>query len=64
MHFQLLAFTGSHPVPHPNWGYGLAQMDLCKLQSLLKAILGLLERGLMGVEILQATESNHFIDEK
>jgi hypothetical protein len=24
----LPAFTGSHPIPHPNWGYGEAQTDL------------------------------------
>jgi hypothetical protein len=27
-------FTASHPVPQPNWGYGVARKDLCKLQYL------------------------------
>jgi hypothetical protein len=46
-------FTGSHPVPHPNWGYGVAQTNLSRLQPLLEAVQGLLQRGLMGVEILR-----------
>jgi hypothetical protein len=47
------AFTGSCPIPHPNWGYSVAQMDLRKLQPLVEAAQGLLQRGLMVVEILQ-----------
>jgi hypothetical protein len=27
----LPVFTGSRPVPQPNWGYGVAQRDLRKL---------------------------------
>jgi hypothetical protein len=35
-------FMGSSPVPHPNWGYGVAQMDLRKLQPMQEIIQGLL----------------------
>jgi hypothetical protein len=24
-------FTGNRPIPQPNWGYGVAKKDLCKL---------------------------------
>jgi hypothetical protein len=43
----------SHPIPHPNWGYGMAQMELRRLQPLLEAVRGLLQRGLIDVEILR-----------
>jgi hypothetical protein len=43
---------GSRPIPHPNWGYGMAQMELRRLQPLLEAVRGLLQRGLIDVEIL------------
>jgi hypothetical protein len=46
-------FTGSRPISHPNWGYGVAQTDLRRLQPLLQAIQGLLQRVLMGMEILR-----------
>jgi hypothetical protein len=42
---------GSHPIPHPNWGYGEAQTDLCRLQPLLELVRGLLQRGLMDASI-------------
>jgi hypothetical protein len=48
----LPAFTGSRPAPYPNRGYRVAQMDLRKLQPLLEAVRGLLQRGLTSVEIL------------
>jgi hypothetical protein len=44
--------VASPPPPHPNWGYGVAQTDLRRLQPLLEAIQGLLQRRLMSVEIL------------
>jgi hypothetical protein len=34
----LPAFTGNHPVPQPNWWYGVAKRDLCKLQYLCEVI--------------------------
>jgi hypothetical protein len=43
---------GNHPVPHPNWRHGVAETDLHRLQPMLQAIRGLLQRGLMDVEIL------------
>jgi hypothetical protein len=46
------AFTSSHPIPYPNWRYGVAQMDLRRLQPILEAIWGLMQTGLTGVEIL------------
>jgi hypothetical protein len=45
-------FTGGRPVPHPNWEYGVAQVDLHRLQPLLKNVRGLLQRGLTGTELL------------
>jgi hypothetical protein len=59
-------FTGSCPILQPNWWYGVAQMDLRRLQPLWDIIRGLLQRGLMGAEILWtflATGTNLFIDE-
>jgi hypothetical protein len=29
---SLPVFMGRHPVPHPKWGYGVAQKDLRRLQ--------------------------------
>jgi hypothetical protein len=37
-------FLGSRPIPHPNWGYGVAQTDIRRLQPMLEAIWGLLQR--------------------
>jgi hypothetical protein len=34
----LPVFTGSHPIPQPNWGYGVARRDLCRLQPLHEVI--------------------------
>jgi hypothetical protein len=31
-------FTGSRPIPQPNWGYGMAQRDLCMLQPLCEVV--------------------------
>jgi hypothetical protein len=53
----LHSFTVSRPVPHPNWGHGVSQTDLHRLQPLLKVIRGLLQRGLTGVKILQIFSS-------
>jgi hypothetical protein len=41
-------------VPHPNFEYGVAEADLHRLKPLLEIIWGLLQRGLMGMEILWA----------
>jgi hypothetical protein len=63
----LPAFTGSHPIPQPNWGYGVAQTDLRRLQLLLEVIWGLLQRVLIGVEILRTFFSyrvQRFVNEK
>jgi hypothetical protein len=49
----LPSFTGSCPILHSSWGYSVAQMDLRWLQPLLEAIQGLLQWGLMALEILQ-----------
>jgi hypothetical protein len=38
----LPVFTGSRPIPHLSWGYGVAQTDLRRLQPLLEAVRGLL----------------------
>jgi hypothetical protein len=45
--------VGSSSIPHPNWEYGVAWADLHRLQPLLVIIQGLLQRGLMGVEIMR-----------
>jgi hypothetical protein len=34
----LPAFTGNHPTPHHNWGYGVAKMDISKLQPMCEVI--------------------------
>jgi hypothetical protein len=46
-------FTGGCPIPHPNWEYSLAHLDLHWLQPLLEVIRGLLQRGLTGTEIMR-----------
>jgi hypothetical protein len=48
----LPAFMGGHPIPHPNWKYGVVWANLHRLQPLLEIVQGLLQRGLMGEEIL------------
>jgi hypothetical protein len=50
---SLPTFMGGHPIPLPNWEYGLAQSDLHKLRALLEVIRGLLQMGLTCEEILQ-----------
>jgi hypothetical protein len=49
----LSVFMGGHPVPQPNWEYNVARAYLHRLQPLLEVVWGLLQRGSMGVEILQ-----------
>jgi hypothetical protein len=48
------AFTGSHPIPQPNSGYGLVRKDLCGLQPLCEIIQWLLHEGLTGANLLRA----------
>jgi hypothetical protein len=55
----LPVFTGSHPVPQPNWGYGVAQRDLCMIQPLCEVIQQLLRGGLMGTDLLRTLLSHH-----
>jgi hypothetical protein len=49
---SLPMFTGNHPIPQPNWGYGVARRDLHRLQSLCELIQQLWQEGLMGVNLL------------
>jgi hypothetical protein len=49
---SLPTLTSGRPIPHPNWGHDVAQADLRRLQPLLKVIQGMLQRGIMGTEIL------------
>jgi hypothetical protein len=35
----LPVFTGSCPIPQPNWGYGVAQRDLYRVQPLCEVVL-------------------------
>jgi hypothetical protein len=57
---SLPTFMGGHPIPLPNWEYGLAQSDLHKLRALLEVIRGLLQMGLTCEEILQTFLSHRF----
>jgi hypothetical protein len=34
----LPVFMSSHPIPQPNWGYGVARRDLCMRQSLREVV--------------------------
>jgi hypothetical protein len=64
---SLPTLTSDRPIPHPNWGHDVAQVDLRRLQPLLKIIQGMLQRGIMGTEILRTLSAagfNHFIGEK
>jgi hypothetical protein len=54
----LPTFTGGLPVPHPNWEYGEMAHRIHELQPLLEIVRGLLQKGLMGKEILR-TFFNH-----
>jgi hypothetical protein len=49
----LPVFTGSRPVRQLNWGYGVAQKDLCRLQSLREVIQQLLQGWVTGVDLLR-----------
>jgi hypothetical protein len=49
----LPVFMGGHPIPHPNWEYGVAGADLHRLQPLVDIVRELSQRGLMSAEILQ-----------
>jgi hypothetical protein len=51
-------FMSSCHVPRPNWGYGVAQKDLRKLQPLWEVVRKLLQGRLTGVELLQTFFSN------
>jgi hypothetical protein len=50
---SLPLFTSGHPVPQPDYDYGVARADHHRLQPLLEIVRGLLQRGLMGTEILR-----------
>jgi hypothetical protein len=45
-------FTGSHPIPQPNWGCGVAWRELHRLQPLREVIQQLRREGLTGAELL------------
>jgi hypothetical protein len=49
----LPVFTGSRPIPHPNWGYGVARRDLRKVQFMHEVIQQLRWEGLMDMNLLQ-----------
>jgi hypothetical protein len=40
-------------IPHPNWEHGLARAYFPQLQPMLEIVRGILEKGLIGEEILQ-----------
>jgi hypothetical protein len=48
----LHVLMGSRPVPQPNWGYRVAQRDLCWLQPLREVIQQLLQGGLTDTALL------------
>jgi hypothetical protein len=48
----LPVFTGSHPVPQPNWGYGVARRYLRRLQPLCEVVQQLWREGLTGTDFL------------
>jgi hypothetical protein len=48
----LSMFTGTRSVPQPNWGYGVAQTDLYRLQTMWEVVQRLLQGGLMGTRVL------------
>jgi hypothetical protein len=45
-------FMGSHPVPQPSWGDGVARKDLRKLHPVREALLQLRLEGLTGAHLL------------
>jgi hypothetical protein len=46
--------TGSHPVPQPKWGYGVAQRHIHKQQLLREVIQQRLRGGLTGADLRQS----------
>jgi hypothetical protein len=44
----LPTFTGSHPIPYPNWGYDVAHMDLRRLQPPTGGRSGIVAKGTDG----------------
>jgi hypothetical protein len=54
----LPVFTGNHSIPKPNWGYGVPQKDLYRLQPLREVVWKLLQRGPTGVELMQTVFSH------
>jgi hypothetical protein len=46
-------FMGGCPIPHPSWEHGVGQTECPRLQPLLEIVEGLLQKGLIGEEILQ-----------
>jgi hypothetical protein len=50
----LPVFTGSHPIPQPNWWYGVPQRIVRRMQPLREVIQKLLQGGLMSAKLLQA----------
>jgi hypothetical protein len=49
----LPVFTISRPVPRPKWRFGVAQKDLCRLQTLHEVIQRLIQGVLMDVDLCQ-----------
>jgi hypothetical protein len=50
---MLPMFTGSHLVPQPKWGYGVAQQYIQRLQPLRNVVQWLLRGRLMGTDLMQ-----------
>jgi hypothetical protein len=46
-------FTGSHRVPQPKWGYGVAQKHIHRLQPLRDVVQRLLQGELTGADLCQ-----------
>jgi hypothetical protein len=43
---------GGYPIPDPSWEHEVAQTNFLRLQPLLEIVGGLLQKGLIGEEIL------------
>jgi hypothetical protein len=54
---SLPVFTGSRPIPQPNWRYKVARMDLRRLQPLCEVIQQLLREGLTCADLFQPPSS-------
>jgi hypothetical protein len=52
-------FTGFRPIPQPQWGYGVAQRHICRLQPLRDVVRQLLRGGLMGADLPRTFVSRH-----